>query len=67
MLQTRDILGKSPYDISCKTGHGQKTETKVVGHISRSSGVAKKIIQGTLKGRRRRGSQMKRWEDNIKE
>ena len=37
------------------------------GHISRSSGMAKTIQQGTVKGARRRGRQKKRWEDNIKE
>ena len=36
-------------------------------HISRSSGMAKIILQGTVKGARRRGRQKKRWEDNIKE
>ena len=37
------------------------------GHISRSSGMAKTIMQGTVNGARRRGRQKKRWEDNIKE
>ena len=37
------------------------------GHISRSSGLAKTILQGTVKGGRRLGGQRKRWEDNIKE
>ena len=37
-----------------------------VGHVSRSSGLAKTILQGTVKGERRRGRQRKRWEDNIK-
>ena len=37
------------------------------GHISRSSGMAKTILQGTVKGARRRGRQNKRWEDTIKE
>ena len=37
------------------------------GHVSRSSGVAKTILQGTVKGGRRQGGQMKRWEDNIRE
>ena len=37
------------------------------GHISRYSGMAKTILQGTVKGARRRGRQEKRWEDNIKE
>ena len=36
-------------------------------HVSRSSGLAKTILQGTVKGRRRQGGQRKRWEDNIKE
>ena len=33
----------------------------------RSSGLAKTILQGTVKGKRKRGRQKKRWEDNIKE
>ena len=37
------------------------------GHVSRSSGLAKTILQGTVKGRRRQGRQRKRWEDNIRE
>ena len=37
------------------------------GHVSRSSGLAKTILQGTVKGGRRQGSQRKRWEDNIRE
>ena len=34
---------------------------------SRSSGLAKTILQGTVKGGRRQGRQRKRWEDNIRE
>ena len=37
------------------------------GHVSRSSGLAKTILQGTVKGERRQGRHKKRWEDNIKE
>ena len=37
------------------------------GHVSRSSGLAKAILQGTVKGGRRRGRQRKRWEGNIRE
>ena len=33
------------------------------GHVSLSSGLAKTILQGTVKGGRRRGRQRKRWED----
>ena len=36
------------------------------GHVSCSSGVAKTILQGTVKGGRRKGRQKKRWENNIK-
>ena len=37
------------------------------GHVSRSSGLAKTILLGTVKGGRRQGRQRKRWEDNIRE
>ena len=37
------------------------------GHVSRLSGPAKTIFQGTVRGRRRQGRQRKRWEDNIRE
>ena len=37
------------------------------GHVSRSSGLTKTILQGTVKGGRRQGRQKKRWEDNISE
>ena len=37
------------------------------GNVSRSSGLAKTILQGTVKGGRRQGGQRKRWEDNIRE
>ena len=37
------------------------------GHVSRSPGLTKTILQGTVKGGRRQGGQRKRWEDNIRE
>ena len=37
------------------------------GHVSRSSGLAKNIFQGTVKRGRRQGGQRKRWEHNIRE
>ena len=37
------------------------------GHVSRSSGLAKTILQGAVKEGRRQGRQRKRWEDNIRE
>ena len=35
--------------------------------VSCSSGLAKTILQGTVKGGKRQGRQRKRWEDNIRE
>ena len=37
------------------------------GHVFRSSGLAKTILQGSVKGGRRQGRQRKTWEDNIRE
>ena len=45
----------------------KKWKIRWYGHISRSSAMAKTILQGTVKGARRKGRQKKRWEDNIKE
>ena len=45
----------------------KKRELRWFGHVSRSSGLAKTILQGTVKEKRKRGRQKKRWEDNIKE
>ena len=45
----------------------KKRKLRLYGHISRSSSMAKTILQWTVKGARRRGRQKKRWEDYIKE
>ena len=45
----------------------KKRKLRWFGHVSRSSGLAKTILQGTVKGKRKRDRQKKRWEDNIKE
>ena len=37
------------------------------GQVFRSSGLAKTILRGAVKGGRREGKQRKRWEDNIRE
>ena len=37
------------------------------GHVSRSSGPAKTILRGTVKGGRSQGRERKRWENNIRE
>ena len=36
-------------------------------YVSRPSGPAKTILQGTVRGERRQGRENKRWEDNISE
>ena len=43
------------------------TSLKWSGHVSRSSGLAKTILQGTMKGGRRQGRQKTMLEDNIRE
>ena len=45
----------------------KKRKLRWYGHVSWSSGMWKTIMQGTVKGARRRGRQKKRWGDNIKE
>ena len=45
----------------------KRRKLKWSGHFSCSSGLAKHILQGTMKGGRRQGRQKKRWEDNIRE
>ena len=47
--------------------HHKRHKLKWCGHVSHSSGLAKTILQGTIKGGRRQGRQRERWEDNIRE
>ena len=63
----------------CKDPAGNRTTRRPPDHrketanfsgmvmFPRSSGLAKTILQGTVKGGRRQGRQRKRWEDNIRE
>ena len=44
----------------------KKRKVRWFGHVSRSSGLAKTVLQGTMSEKRKRGTQKKRWEDNIK-
>ena len=44
----------------------KRRKLKWYGHVTRSSGLAKTILQWTVQGGRRRGRQRKRWED-VKE
>ena len=45
----------------------KRSKLQWYGHVSRSSRLAKNILQDTVKGGRRQGRQRKRWEDNIGE
>ena len=45
----------------------KRRKLKWYGHVTRSTGLAKTILQGMVQGWRRRGRQKKRWEDNIPE
>ena len=45
---------------------GKRRKLRWYGHVSRSSGLAKTILQGTVKGGRRQGRRRKRWEDNFR-
>ena len=45
----------------------KKRKLRWYGHTTRSSGLSKTILQGTVKGGRKRGRQRKKWADNISE
>ena len=53
--------------VSVCISHVKRRKLQWYGHVSRSSGLVKTILQGTVKGGRRPGRQRKRWEDNIRE
>ena len=41
----------------------EKRKLRWFGHVIRSSGLCKMIVQGSVPGKRKRGRQKKRWED----
>ena len=45
----------------------RKRKLRWYGHITRSTGLAKMILQGTVQGGSRIGRQKERWGDNISE
>ena len=67
MWRTRWFSTESRMQLECMMIMVKKPKLRWYGHISRSSGMAKTILQGTVKGATRRGRQKKRWEDNIKD
>ena len=45
----------------------KERKLKWFGHITRSNGLAKTIMQGTVPGRRERGRPRRQWGDDIRE
>ena len=45
----------------------RKRKLRWYGHITRSTGLARMIRQGSVQGGKRKGRQKKRWEDNVSE
>ena len=45
----------------------KRRKLKWYGHITRSGGLAKTCLQGTVRGARGRGRPKKSWHDNIKD
>ena len=66
-MQSETESGKplGPYDDILTTV--KKRKLKWFGHVSRSAGLAKKILQATVQGGRSRGRQKKGWENHISE
>ena len=67
MKQTRKLYLIIAFRVSMFRTSVNRRKLKWHGHVTRSSGLAKTILQGTVQGGRHRGRQRKRWEDNIKE
>ena len=44
-----------------------RQKLKWYGHVTRSDGLTKVTLEGTVEGQRRRGRQKKKWIDNIAE
>ena len=62
-MKTQAAIG--PYEDILTTV--KKRKLRWFGHVIRSSGLCKKIVQVTVPGKIKRGRQKKRWEDNIRE
>ena len=65
MLPTRKSVPRSSRQLDLLTT-AKRRKLQWYGHVSRLSGLARTILQGTVKGERRQGRQRKRWEDNIR-
>ena len=67
MLPTRKSVPRSSRQLDHTKTIVKRRKLQWYGHVSRSSGLAKTILQGIVRGGRRQGRQRKRWEDNIRE
>ena len=63
MLPTRKYVTRS----SRQPDHTKTSKLHWYGYVCRLSGLAKTILQGTVRGGRKQGRQKTRWEDNIRE
>ena len=61
----KDPAGKGPHEDLLTIVKRRKLQW--YGHVSLSSGLAKTILRGTVKGEREQGRQRKKWENNIRE
>ena len=66
MLPTRRFAERSKPALKNTSMMVKKRKLRWFGHVSKSSGLAKTILQRTVNGQRRRGRQKKRWEYSIK-
>ena len=64
-VRNRVKVALGPHDDLLSIVNNRKS--RWYGHVTRSAGPAKTIMQGTVPGERRRGRPKKRWDDNIKE
>ena len=65
MLPTRKSVTRSSRQLDRTKTIVKRRKLQWCGHVSRSSGLAKTILQGTVKGGRRQGRQRKRWEEHL--
>ena len=65
-MRKRRVVGRIYGMKYSRKGHKDRNRHKFkwYGHVSRSSGLAKTILQDTVKGVRRQGRLKNRWEDN---
>ena len=66
MLPTRKSVPRSSRQSDHTKTIVKRRKLQWYGHASCSSGLAKIILQGTVKRGRKQGRQRKRWEDNIR-